>query len=159
MYIQRIQIENVRGFGPAQVDLSLDRGDGTYAGWTVFAGRNASGKTTLLRAIALALVGPRGADRLQNTFRGWINAHAQRATVRVGLVPDAQDVVNGEEERPAAIEASLVWTATGGTNPRSPPERPRRPSVGPGRRAPRGGFSRDTAPSVGCRGRPPRPSR
>lgn len=53
MYITRIQLKNVRGF--KEVELDLDRGDGTYAGWTVFAGQNGSGKSTLLQAIATAM--------------------------------------------------------------------------------------------------------
>lgn len=53
MYIQKITIENIRGFD--NVDLDLTRPDGSYAGWTVIAGRNGSGKTTLLRAVALSV--------------------------------------------------------------------------------------------------------
>ncbi|ROO90025.1 hypothetical protein EDD29_7738 [Actinocorallia herbida] len=44
--------------GPRSVDLDLIRPDGGHAGWTVLAGRNASGKTTLLRAMALAFPAP-----------------------------------------------------------------------------------------------------
>jgi hypothetical protein len=33
MYIQKIEIENVRGF--EKVELDLDRGRGQYADWTV----------------------------------------------------------------------------------------------------------------------------
>jgi DNA repair exonuclease SbcCD ATPase subunit len=46
----------VRGFsGPREVDLGFARPDDTYAGWTVLAGRNGTGKTTLLQAIGLAM--------------------------------------------------------------------------------------------------------
>ena len=113
MYIEHIKIENVRGFGPAQVDLSLDRGDGTFAGWTVFAGRNSAGKTTLLRAIALAVVGQRGADRLQNSFTGWIRSGATSASVTVSLVPDAMDRFTQSGRIPSRVKASLAWTSTG----------------------------------------------
>lgn len=113
MYIEHIKIENVRGFGPAQVDLSLDRGDGTFAGWTVFAGRNSAGKTTLLRAIALAVVGQRGADRLQETFTGWIRSGATSASVTVRLVFDATDHFSGSGRLPPRVQASLAWTSSG----------------------------------------------
>jgi hypothetical protein len=48
MYVRRIRIENVRCFrsGALAVDLDLRRPDGTFAGWTVVAGRNGAGKTT-----------------------------------------------------------------------------------------------------------------
>jgi AAA domain, putative AbiEii toxin, Type IV TA system/AAA domain len=126
VYIEHIKIENVRGFGPAQVDLSLDRGDGTFAGWTVFAGRNSAGKTTLLRAIALAVVGPRGADRLQDSFVGWIHSGAESASVTVKLVPEVRDQFrkparNGREESrsgrdllsQATFRATLDWQSSG----------------------------------------------
>ena len=62
MYVKKVRIENIKGFGEGElaVDLDLKRPGGKYAGWTVLAGRNGSGKSTLLRAIALALVGYKG---------------------------------------------------------------------------------------------------
>lgn len=50
MHIRRLQLHHVRCFNA--VDLDLRRDDGGLAGWTVFAGKNAAGKTTLLQAIA-----------------------------------------------------------------------------------------------------------
>ncbi|MFF2956331.1 AAA family ATPase [Kitasatospora sp. NPDC057965] len=59
MYITQLRISEILGFrGPRNVDLSFERPDGTHAGWTVLAGRNGSGKTSILRCIALAAIGP-----------------------------------------------------------------------------------------------------
>jgi energy-coupling factor transporter ATP-binding protein EcfA2 len=55
LYLKRIQLENVRGF--EDLDLDLERPNGNFAGWTVFAGANGSGKTTLLQSIARAIYG------------------------------------------------------------------------------------------------------
>lgn len=56
IYISKLVVENVRGFsGSKTVDLKFSRPGGKYAGWTVVAGRNGAGKTSLLRCIALAL--------------------------------------------------------------------------------------------------------
>ncbi len=111
MYIHKLFVESVRGFGPDQVDLRLDRGGASYAGWTVFAGRNGSGKTTLLRALSLTVLGPRGADRLVDSFHGWIHEGAGRAMVIVDVIPHPQDVF---AETPRLynhrVEAALVWT-------------------------------------------------
>jgi hypothetical protein len=58
MYVSKLKIDGIRGFqGRRSVNLDLTRPDGSYAGWTVLAGRNGSGKTTALQAIALALAG------------------------------------------------------------------------------------------------------
>jgi energy-coupling factor transporter ATP-binding protein EcfA2 len=83
MYIRKIEIENVRGF--EKVELDLDRGAGTYAGWTVIAGQNGTGKSTLLKAIALAVAGPTWARTLQENFAGWIRSGATKAEMKVWL--------------------------------------------------------------------------
>jgi hypothetical protein len=54
VYISKISLKNIRGFKSLEFDL--DRGNGEFAGWTVFTGSNGSGKSTLLKAIALCLV-------------------------------------------------------------------------------------------------------
>ncbi|NAS21579.1 AAA family ATPase [Herbidospora sp. NEAU-GS84] len=61
MYISRLDISGLRGFvGPRSVHLDFARPDGTYSGWTVLAGRNGSGKTSILQAIALSIMGGMG---------------------------------------------------------------------------------------------------
>lgn len=58
MYVSKLKIDGIRGFdGRRSVNLDFARPDGSHAGWTVLAGRNGSGKTTMLQAIALALAG------------------------------------------------------------------------------------------------------
>lgn len=81
MYIRKIRISDVRGF--REVDLDLSRPDGSFAGWTVLAGRNGSGKSTLLKAIALAFVGPEAARALQPSFADWIRAGSKSAVAEV----------------------------------------------------------------------------
>lgn len=66
MYISKISLKNIRGFKSLKFDL--DRGNGEYAGWTVFTGSNGSGKSTLLKAIALCLVPPTAKVGLQPNF-------------------------------------------------------------------------------------------
>ena len=64
MYISKISLKNIRGFKSLEFDL--DRGGGTFAGWTVFTGSNGSGKSSLLKAIAYCLVPPEAKYNLQN---------------------------------------------------------------------------------------------
>ena len=64
MYISKISLKNIRGFKSLEFDL--DRGNGEYAGWTVFTGSNGSGKRPLLKAIAYCLVPPKAKYNLQS---------------------------------------------------------------------------------------------
>jgi energy-coupling factor transporter ATP-binding protein EcfA2 len=90
MYVREIHIENIRGFD--QVHLDLDRGGGKYAGWTVIAGPNGTGKSTLLRAIALAVAGPSMANKLVQSFAGWVREGAREGKARVNLAVGPKDV-------------------------------------------------------------------
>lgn len=56
MYLERIRLKNIRGAGV--LDLDLVRHRATPAGWTVLAGRNGTGKTTILQAAAATVLGP-----------------------------------------------------------------------------------------------------
>jgi len=122
MYISKIQIGNVRGFdsGPLRVDLDLRRPDGTYAGWTVLAGRNGSGKSTLLKAVALVIAGPFLAKALQQSFVGWIRKGSEkRASASVELVIDAADRFHSSDK--TSLEPLLLefeWRPQGGGEPR-----------------------------------------
>jgi predicted ATP-binding protein involved in virulence len=70
MYVNKIELKNIRGF--ENLEFSLARPDGSYAGWTVFTGDNGSGKSSLLKAIAVALTGKDTARALQPSFHRWI---------------------------------------------------------------------------------------
>jgi predicted ATPase len=93
MYVNKIWVENVRGFrgGDERVELDLQRPDGTHAGWTVLAGRNGAGKSSLLRAIALAVAGPSAARSLQESFAGWIRSGEKSAYSGVELTRGKRD--------------------------------------------------------------------
>jgi len=89
VYISRVILENIRGF--ERLDFNLSRGDGTYAGWTVFAGGNGSGKTTLLKAIAIALAGRDDARTLEPSLSGWVREPHHTGEIELEIVPVKQD--------------------------------------------------------------------
>jgi hypothetical protein len=124
MYLSRVRIDGIRGFrGDRAVDLRLTRPDGTHAGWTVLAGRNSSGKTSLLQAIAVALLTPAQAYGLVPDLSSWRSA--EPGTIGLTLtgpaaasaaVPTAvpRSRVDSLVER-ADVEVSCTWTVPPGS--------------------------------------------
>ncbi len=116
MYIQKIVIENIKGLGSGEnrVDIDLARPDGLFAGWTVLAGRNASGKSTILKAIALSLSGLTAARRLQDSFAGWIREGEKEASVRALIQPDDRDIFHAAAQpRAKAFWSGLKFKCNG----------------------------------------------
>lgn len=102
MYVQSVTFERLKGFKNLHFDFT--RPGGGCAGWTVFVGGNASGKSTLLRGIALALMGSDAGRQLMGTTAGWIQDGERRAEVKLNL----------------AFDPKYDSFKTGGTSPRSP---------------------------------------
>jgi energy-coupling factor transporter ATP-binding protein EcfA2 len=93
--------------------VSLDRGDGTYAGWTVFAGRNGAGKSTLLKALALSVIGPLASRSLAGVFNDWVCRGAENAVLRTRLLRDAtHDVYRTGRPNEKPFWVGLTWRAT-----------------------------------------------
>lgn len=122
MYVAKLHLENVRGFGrgASAVDLDLARSDGAYAGWTVVAGRNGAGKSTLLRAVALSLAGPVAARSLQDSFAGWIHRGAASGSVETCVEYAVEDrFQEGGRIRQGPFWTGLRWqAASGGPEPK-----------------------------------------
>jgi energy-coupling factor transporter ATP-binding protein EcfA2 len=117
MHISRVRIAGVRGsYNARSVDLDLTRPDGTFAGWTVLAGRNGSGKSTVLQSLALVLSGPRSTGFIPS-LADWMSHGATRAEVRATLSlsalsrMDTQFPVPGPAEVPAEVWMEFVRPA------------------------------------------------
>ncbi len=82
-YIHKLGIEHIRGFqdGDLAVHLDFRRPDETFAGWTVLVGGNGAGKTTVLQAIALAVLG----NHLQERWDGWLHHDQLNGQVSVDI--------------------------------------------------------------------------
>jgi hypothetical protein len=109
VYVTRVQLENIKGFHRKRaVDLKLPG----RSGWIVLAGRNSSGKSTLLQAIALALGGPNVVRGLNADFAGWITHRSAvgRVAVRVTSDPGVDTFVHRGVKRPQEMLLGLEWT-------------------------------------------------
>ncbi|WP_406478358.1 AAA family ATPase [Streptomyces platensis] len=109
MYVTRLRLDGVRGFhGARACDLDFTRPDGSFAGWTVLAGRNGSGKTTLLRAIGLALAGQRRASQLDEEIEDHLSYGLTTGLLELTFVADP-DTDLGAPRPALPAKAEVVW--------------------------------------------------
>ena len=83
LYVSSVRLENVRCFG--DIDLTLSEPSDT-GNWTVIAGDNATGKSTLLRAIAMGLCDESSAAGLmKESDEGYVRRGYKRARITIRL--------------------------------------------------------------------------
>lgn len=86
MYIRKVEINNIRSIQSFQ--MSFD--EGHEAGWHVLIGANGSGKSTILRSIALGIVGPYDAKALRQNWNDWVRKGEDKGFISlegVGTMP------------------------------------------------------------------------
>ncbi|MEU2223268.1 AAA family ATPase [Streptomyces sp. NPDC018347] len=86
MYIKRVVLQNIKSFTEAEFDFCEDGVN--YAGWCVVTGDNGSGKTALLKSIALALLGPDESRALIPDLRGWVTEGEDAGSISVEIKPN-----------------------------------------------------------------------
>ncbi len=127
MHVSKVSLNDVRGF--TNLDFDLSRPHGTHAGWTVFTGDNGSGKSALLKAIAIGLIGKDAARSLQPSFRRWIRHGCERATIRLDIVRTmGDDELSGAGKAPSSPFPAKLILANGSREPSIgtaiPPDKP-----------------------------------
>ena len=85
MHIRRLRIQDIRSIRNLEVQLPEPR-----AGWHVILGDNGSGKSSVLRALALALMGPADAAATRQDWQDWIRKSAAKASVELEVAPEAE---------------------------------------------------------------------
>lgn len=112
MYLTKATIENVKGLSRVELAFGALRPQG----WHVILGDNSAGKTTLIRALALAFVGPREASALREDWSRWIRSTETSARVALDLTFDsvwdrATGAGNLPQSRKARLAVELAQTA------------------------------------------------
>ena len=92
MYLTRVRIANIRSIAELDWQVSLPEAPG----WHVILGDNGSGKSSMLRSIALALLGPVDAQALRQDWAQWLRREEESGSVRLDLWWDRQiDLLSG----------------------------------------------------------------
>jgi predicted ATPase len=92
MYLHLAQIVNVRSLSNVKMTFDSAR----YAGWHVLLGDNGAGKSTVIRSIALGLIGQRQAVALRQNWADWLRSDQSEGHIRLRLDYDRKyDIVTG----------------------------------------------------------------
>ena len=113
MHVQRLTIENIRSI--RKLDLVLRRSE--TAGWHVLLGDNGSGKSTVVRALALALMGQSNAHAARQDWSCWLSEDCDSGYVSAALTAHDEDnwVGSGRKAKsPILAKASIVAESAGG---------------------------------------------
>jgi predicted ATPase len=87
MYIRRIEITNIRVIHKIVWQITEPQ---SPAGWHVIVGDNGAGKSSFLRAVALALLGPETAQQLRQPWDQWLTKSKKSGQISVGIERDAK---------------------------------------------------------------------
>ena len=85
MHIRRLRIQDIRSITNLEVEVPEP-----HAGWHVILGDNGSGKSSVIRALALALMGPLDAAATRQDWPDWIRKTASEARVELEVAPEAE---------------------------------------------------------------------
>jgi predicted ATP-binding protein involved in virulence len=84
VFLQGVELENVRSI--EQLQLPVTTGDGDSRKWTFVLGENGTGKSTLLRSIALVLAGSDALPELLGNPADWVRFGKKEARIHADLV-------------------------------------------------------------------------
>ena len=85
MHIRKLRIQDIRSIRNLEIDIPEP-----CAGWHVILGDNGSGKSSLIRSLALALMGPADAVATRQDWQDWIRKSASKARVELEVTPEAR---------------------------------------------------------------------
>ncbi|WP_028526965.1 AAA family ATPase [Runella limosa] len=91
MYIKQVHIQNIRSIESFEMVFEQP------AGWHVIIGDNGAGKSSVVRAIALALVGPKEVLGLRADWREWLNRNATEGEIALSLESGMEDKHTGRQ--------------------------------------------------------------
>ena len=103
MYVRRLNIANIRSIESFEVRFP----PGEYAGWHVILGANGSGKSSVVRSLALALAGPKEAAALRQNWNNWARFGTTDGSIRLSIECGEPDVFTRTGRRTPVVDVEL----------------------------------------------------
>ena len=85
MYLRKLELKDFRGFASLRWEVA----EGEEAGWHVLMGPNGAGKTSVLRGMAIGLLGTNDFDVMRRDIRDFIRADCDLASIDLNFSADA----------------------------------------------------------------------
>jgi len=98
MYVKEIELTNIRSVRKLHIKFP------SPAGWHVLLGDNGTGKSSVIRAISAAIVGPSEILRLDPDFSTWVTTGERKATINLVLKRDLADKRSGQGGAKAGVK-------------------------------------------------------
>lgn len=84
MYIIKVEINHIRSI--SHFEMTFEK----PAGWHVLIGDNGSGKSTIIRAISLVLVGPEEIRGIKPNWNEWLQWKEQKGNIRLDIFKESK---------------------------------------------------------------------
>ena len=112
MHLLNLDVQNLRSISHFRLDLTPQEAPG----WHVVLGANGAGKSSVVRALAIALIGPTNAVGLNQVWRDWQRQGAGPATIGALVRPDPGDLLSGGMQGHKDINLSLTLAPREGSS-------------------------------------------
>ncbi|HNL37612.1 MAG TPA: AAA family ATPase [Saprospiraceae bacterium] len=86
MYIKKVEIKNIRSIE----SFTMEFHDGQEPGWHVLIGDNGAGKSSIVRSIAAALIGPEQIGSVRLYWDEWLSQKQETGSIKLELAYDAK---------------------------------------------------------------------
>lgn len=111
MWIEELNIENIKGFEKISLKLSDKRGP---VKWVTLLGENGGGKSTVLQSLGLLLAGPENVNKLLPVPYGWVRNENSpgKLTIRIHQGDNDPGTYGGEKKESKSFRYTYFFTGS-----------------------------------------------
>jgi hypothetical protein len=106
MHLLTLRLQNIRAIAEFEMSFSAVEAPG----WHVLLGANGAGKSSVVRALALVLAGPKEAAALRQPWDTWVRHGGGAPTISAQIGCDPVDVFTGAGRRPPTVKLALAFS-------------------------------------------------